>query len=66
MNSGPNCYPLEALRQITRNAVMLRTYEATNAPIHVYWFGDRIEVMSPGGAFGVVTIERFGEPGLVD
>ena len=59
-------YPMEALHQITRNAVMHRTYEATNAPAHVYWFNDRIEVLSPGGAFGAVTIERFGEPGLVD
>ena len=59
-------YPLEALHQITRNAVMHRTYEATNAPVHVYWFNDRIEVLNPGGAFGAVTIESFGEPGLVD
>ncbi len=59
-------YPMEALRQITRNAVMHRTYEATNAPIHVYWFNDRIEVTNPGGAFGAVTSESFGEPGLVD
>ena len=59
-------YPMEALRQLTRNALMHRTYEATNAPVHVYWFNDRIEVMSPGGAFGAVTAERFGEPGRVD
>ncbi len=59
-------YPMGAMQQITRNAVMHRTYEATNAPVHVYWFNDRIEVTSPGGAFGAVTIERFGEPGLVD
>ncbi len=59
-------YPMEALRQITRNAVMHRTYEATNAPVHVYWFNDRLEVLSPGGAFGAVTISSFGEPGLVD
>ena len=59
-------YPMEALHQITRNAVMHRTYEATNAPVHVYWFNDRIEVLSPGGAFGAVTSESFGEPGLVD
>ena len=59
-------YPMEALRQITRNAVMHRTYEATNAPVHVYWFNDRLEVSSPGGAFGAVTISSFGEPGLVD
>jgi len=59
-------YPLEALHQFTRNAVMHRTYEATNAPIHVYWFDDRIDILSPGGPFGVVTAEKFGEPGLVD
>ena len=44
----------------------MQTYEATNAPVHVYWFNDRIEILSPGGAFGAVTIESFGEPGLVD
>ena len=59
-------YPMEALRQLARNALMHRTYEATHAPVHVYWFNDRIEVMSPGGAFGAVTAERFGEPGWVD
>ncbi len=59
-------YPVAALHQIIRNAVMHRTYEATNAPVHVYWFNDRLEVLSPGGAFGAVTAERFGEPGLVD
>lgn len=59
-------YPLEALHQFTRNAVMHRTYEATNAPVHVYWFDDRIEILSPGGPFGVVTAGKFGEPGLVD
>ena len=59
-------YPMEALHQITRNAVMHRTYEATNAPVHVYWFNNRIEILSPGDAFGAVTSESFGEPGLVD
>ena len=59
-------YPIQALQQITRNAVMHRTYEATNAPIRVSWFNDRIEVLSPGGVFGVVTVENFGQPGLID
>ena len=40
-------YPIPALQQIIRNAVMHRTYEATNAPIHVSWFNDRIEVFKP-------------------
>jgi ATP-dependent DNA helicase RecG len=39
-------YPLSALQQITRNAVMHRTYENTNAPVRVYWFDDRIAVVS--------------------
>ena len=59
-------YPIPALQQITRNAVMHRTYETTHAPIRVSWFNDRIEVLSPGGAFGVITAENFGQPGLTD
>jgi ATP-dependent DNA helicase RecG len=48
-------YPLAALQQIVRNAIMHRTYEATHAPVRITWFDDRIEVQSPGGPFGVVT-----------
>jgi ATP-dependent DNA helicase RecG len=59
-------YPLAALQQLTRNAVMHRTYENTNAPIRVYWFDDRIEIHSPGGPFGIVTAENFGKPGVAD
>ncbi|MBI4829537.1 MAG: putative DNA binding domain-containing protein [Nitrospinae bacterium] len=59
-------YPLAALQQITRNAVMHRTYEGTNAPVRVYWFNDRIEIISPGGPYGAVTIENFGQPGITD
>ena len=69
--SGPverrtSTYPMEALQQITRNAIMHRTYETTNAPVHVHWFDDRIEVTSPGGPFGRVTVENFGQAGAVD
>lgn len=59
-------YPLVALQQLVRNAVMHRAYEATNAPVHVYWYDDRIEIMSPGGPYGRVTPETFGQPGVVD
>lgn len=59
-------YPMEAVQQIVRNAIMHRTYEATNAPVRVYWFSDRIEVLSPGGTFGTVTAENFGKPGFAD
>lgn len=59
-------FPPVALQQIVRNAVMHRSYEATHAPIRVYWYDDRIEIQSPGGAFGLVNPETFGEPGLAD
>ena len=59
-------YPIEALQQITRNAIMHRTYEGTNAPVHVYWYNDRIEVLNPDGVFGGITAENFGKPGFVD
>lgn len=59
-------YPRVALQQLIRNAVMHRTYESTNAPVRVYWFDDRIEIINPGGPFGVVTRENFGQPGITD
>ena len=59
-------YPVDALQQLSRNAVMHRTYEGTSAPVQVYWFDDRIEINSPGGPHGVVTAETFGQPGAVD
>lgn len=59
-------YPLAALQQLVRNAVMHRTYEATQAPIRITWFNDRIEIISPGGPYGVVTRENFGQPGITD
>jgi ATP-dependent DNA helicase RecG len=59
-------YPLDALRQLVRNAYMHRSYEATNTPIRVYWFDDRIEIHNPGGPFGSVTPENFGQPGITD
>jgi ATP-dependent DNA helicase RecG len=59
-------YPMDALRQLVRNAFMHRSYEATNAPVRVYWFDDRIEVHNPGGPFGSVTPENFGQPGVAD
>lgn len=59
-------YPLSALQQLTRNAVMHRTYEGTNAPVRVYWFDDRIEISNPGGPYGAVTQANFGRPGVSD
>ena len=59
-------YPIVALRQLAQNAIMHRSYEATNAPTRIYWFSDRIEIHSPGGLYGQVTAENFGRPGVTD
>lgn len=59
-------YPRIAIQQLIRNAVMHRTYENTNAPVRVNWFDDRIEILNPGGPFGIVTRENFGQAGITD
>ncbi|WP_017328106.1 ATP-binding protein [Synechococcus sp. PCC 7336] len=58
-------YPIVALQQLVRNAVMHRSYEATNAPIRLYWFENRIEIQNPGGPFGQVNERNFGT-GITD
>lgn len=59
-------YPLVAVQQLVRNAVLHRTYEVSYAPTRLYWFNDRIEISSPGGPYGAVTPENFGQPGITD
>lgn len=66
LESRAEIYPVDALRQLTRNAFMHRSYEATNAPVRVYWFDDRLEIHNPGGPFGCVTPDNFGQPGITD
>ena len=53
LTSGPTeavhpDYPMVALQQLTRNAILHRTYEGTAAPVRVSWFSERIEILSPG------------------
>jgi len=59
-------YPLRALQQLTRNAVLHRNYEATASPVRLSWYEDRVEIFSPGGPYGTVTVENFGAPGVTD
>jgi len=59
-------YPLVALQQLARNAFLHRTFEATNAPTRITWFSDRIEIINPGGPYGQVNQENFGDPGITD
>ena len=57
---------MTALQQLTRNAIMHRSYESTNSPVRITWFSDRIEIHNPGGPFGQVNRENFGRPGITD
>lgn len=59
-------YPVVALQQLVRNAVLHRNYESSNAPIRINWFSDRIEILSPGGPYGQVNRSNFGVPGITD
>jgi ATP-dependent DNA helicase RecG len=59
-------YPLIALQELARNAVIHRTYEGTAMPVRLTWFDDRVEITSPGGPYGMVTVETFGQPGPTD
>jgi len=59
-------YPLVALQQLVRNAILHRTYEGTNAPVRIGWFSDRVEIHSPGGPYGQVTKSNFGQPDATD
>ena len=51
-------YSYWALRELMMNAVMYRSYES-NAPIYVYEFSNRIEIINPGGLFGEATPQNF-------
>lgn len=55
-------YPLSAMQQLLRNAVMHRNYETSNAPVQWYWFSDRIEIHNPGGLFGRTTHKTSASP----
>ena len=59
-------YPIAALQQFIRNAVMHRDYQTSNAPTRLTWFNDRVEIQNPGGPFGQVTVNNFGQPGITD
>ncbi len=64
-------YPLEAARELVVNAVAHRDYNITGDEIRLFIFSDHMEVSSPGGLPGPVTVsniknERFSRnPAIV-
>jgi ATP-dependent DNA helicase RecG len=53
-------YPIVALQQLARNALLHRAYEGTHAPVRIYWFSSRLEISNPGGLYGQVNRDNFG------
>jgi ATP-dependent DNA helicase RecG len=51
-------YPSWAIRELVMNAVMHRSYES-NAPIYIYHFSDRIEIVNSGGLYGEARPDNF-------
>ncbi len=63
-------YPMEAARELVINAVSHRDYSIQGDGIRLYIFSDRMEVISPGGLPGPVTLdniieERFSRNSIV-
>lgn len=56
-------YPQEALREAIANAVAHRDYSpyVRGSYIQIRMFADRLEVQSPGGLFGNVTVDNIEE-----
>lgn len=56
-------YPQEALREAIANAVAHRDYSpyARGSHIQVSMFANRLEIQSPGGLFGNVTVDNLDE-----
>ena len=64
--SDTSSYPVIAVQELVRNAIIHRNYEGTASPVMINWYSDRIEITSPGGPYGAVTAATFGQPGLTD
>ena len=56
----PNAVSAEVLQELVHNAIIHRNYESYT-PVRVYWFTDKIVINNPGGTYGEVSRENFGD-----
>lgn len=59
-------YPLGAVREAILNALIHRDYSlySESIPIQILMFPDRLEIHSPGGLYGRMTLEQLGHAKL--
>ncbi|MDR2546293.1 MAG: putative DNA binding domain-containing protein [Lachnospiraceae bacterium] len=56
-------YPMRAVREAILNALVHRDYSiyTQNVPIRIEMYRNRIEIISPGGLYGKITIDSLGK-----
>lgn len=56
-------YPIEAIREAVLNALIHRDYShyTEGTPIQLNFYTDRLEIHSPGGLYGRMTVEDLGK-----
>ena len=56
-------YPIEAIREAVLNALIHRDYShfTEGTPVQIDFFSDRLEIHSPGGLYGRMTVEDLGK-----
>ena len=55
-------YPPDAIREAILNALIHRDYSFYNegTPVQINFFSDRLEIHSPGGLYGRLTVDQLG------
>ena len=56
-------HPINAVREAILNALIHRDYSVhtEGTPIQINFFADRLEIHSPGGLYGRMTVEQLGK-----
>ena len=56
-------YPIRAVREAVLNGLVHRDYSihTQNVPVRIELYRDRLEVISPGGLYGKITIDSLGK-----